>query len=123
MDPFPPRDQPLSANGNGQPKNGWNRKNLARNGLSNNGSPDRSNSSSEASEITPLHSPDGDAPELIPVFEDQGERFDKARQSAMKVYVVLIVTGIIIGGISLFGIVLVMQHFGLTDVPIPVEQN
>ena len=123
MDPFSPGDQPLSANGNGQPKNGLNRNNLARNGLSNSGFPDRSNDSLETSAIDPLNTLDREAPELIPVLEDQGERFDKARQSAMKVYLVLIVTGVIIGGISLFGIVLVMQHFGLTDVPVPVEQN
>ena len=122
MDPFSPGDQPLSANGNGQPKNGLNRNNLARNGLSSSGSPERSSYSLEASE-TALNNPNRDTPELIPVFEDQGERFDKARRSAIKVYVVLILTGVIIGGISLFGIVLLMQHFGLTDVPIRVEQN
>ena len=64
-----------------------------------------------------------DVPEALPIMEDQGERFDRARNSALKVYVVLVVAGILIGIVSLFGIFLFMQHFGLTDVPVRVEQN
>ena len=119
MDPFSSGDQPFPSNGNGQSANGLPKNNLARNGFSKSGS----SYGSASSERFPLKDAGQDAPELIPVLEDQGERFDKARNSAIKVYVVLILAGVIIGGISLFGIVLFMQHFGLTDVPVPVEQK
>ena len=125
MDPFPPDDPLLPQNGNGKSANG-----SGRNGLANNGSY-RAERADKLPSRVPAFSNDGlgenrpgkDGPELIPVYEDQGERFDKARRSALKVYIVLVVTGVIIGGISLFGIVLLMQHFGLTDVPVPVEQK
>ena len=61
--------------------------------------------------------------EEIGIPLDQGERFDRARRSAIKVYVVLILVGLLIGGVSLAGIVWLLQHFGLTDVPVQVEQN
>ncbi|NEQ97402.1 MAG: hypothetical protein F6K30_11865 [Cyanothece sp. SIO2G6] len=54
---------------------------------------------------------------------DTGERFDRARRSAMTVYAVLIAIGIVIGGVTLVGIALLMQHFGLTDVPAQVDQQ
>lgn len=117
MDPFSPDNQPLSSNGNGYSPNG-----ASRNGRSGRGLPNENGYGEGGSELSRSASAE-DLPERIPVLEDQGERFDKARRSAIKVYVVLIVTGVVIGGISLFGIVMLMQHFGLTDVPIPVEQN
>ena len=128
MDPFPPSDQPFPPNGNGQSTNGLNRNGLsrnnsARNNVSNSGSPYRSEYDQENAEMAPLSRVDRDVPELIPVFEDQGERFDKARNSAMRVYFVLILVGVVIGAITLFGIVLLLQHFGLTDVPVPTEQK
>ena len=119
MDPFSSGDQPFPPNGNGQSANGLPQNNVTQNGFS------ETDSSYKASgsEMVPSSTSDSDAPEVIPVFEDQGERFDKARNSAMRVYFVLILAGVIIGAITLFGIVMVMQHFGLTDVPVPVEQN
>ena len=128
MDPFSPSDQPLPSNDNGQSanglgRNGLSRNNPVRNDWSNSDTPYRPNYGQEEPGVAPLAGRDGDAPELIPVFEDQGERFDKARNSAMKVYLVLILVGVIIGAITLFGIVLLLQHFGLTDVPVPVEQK
>ena len=118
MDFFSPSDQPFPPNGNGQSANGLPQKKVTRNGFSKTDSSDET----AGSEIA-LSSGSNDAPEIVPVFEDQGERFDKARNSAMKVYAVLILAGVIIGAITLFGIVMVMQHFGLTDVPVPVEQK
>lgn len=74
-------------------------------------------------ELLPMRQDTVTPPEQLQIMEDQGERFDQARNSALKVYVVLVVAGVIIGLVSLFGIVLLMQHFGLTDVPVQVEQN
>ncbi|MEM9214950.1 MAG: hypothetical protein AAGD25_11460 [Cyanobacteria bacterium P01_F01_bin.150] len=121
MDPFSPDDQSLPQNGNGKSTNGLN-----RNGFSKTGSSygyGKGGDGLEAGNRSSLTRQSQEPPELIPVFEDQGERFDKARRSALKVYIVLIVIGVIIGGISLFGIAMLMQHFGLTDVPSTVEQR
>lgn len=119
MEPFYPNDQSGPNNGNGKSKNG-----LTRNGKSNNEVSYPPNPySSNPGELGQTSGPEQTTPELIPVFEDQGERFDKARKSAMKVYFVLIIIGVIIGGISLFGIAMLLQHFNLTDVPVPVEQK
>ncbi|MEB3229475.1 MAG: hypothetical protein VKJ64_00585 [Leptolyngbyaceae bacterium] len=62
-----------------------------------------------------------DADDALP--PDRGERFDRARRSAIKVYVVLIVIGLVIGGVMLVGIVSLMHHFGLTDGPVQVDQQ
>jgi len=61
--------------------------------------------------------------DMIEPPPDRGERFDQARRSALKVYLVLLVVGFSIGGLSLLGIFLLMQHFGLTDVPVQLDQG
>ncbi len=62
-----------------------------------------------------------DASDEIP--DDESERFQKARKTAQRFYLILLVLGLSLGAIASIGVVMLLQRLGLTDVPARVEPN
>ncbi|MGK7889655.1 MAG: hypothetical protein AB4042_10000 [Leptolyngbyaceae cyanobacterium] len=112
MSPSPFSDEFANTNGHSHSA-----QNSAQNGYGHPHLPEPSSSDSTVD----ILSLDRSHPQDIPIPPDTGERFDRARRSAMRVYIVLIAIGVIIGGVTLVGIASLMQHFGLTDVPAQVD--
>ena len=69
----------------------------------------------------PDYTPD-DSPKISSVPKD-AERFEQARRSAQRLYLILLAIGLSIGVITSVGIVSLLQRFGLTEVPNQIEQN
>lgn len=65
---------------------------------------------------------DDDTPDLQPKTPEEAERFQKARNSAKRLYLILLAIGLAIGILASIGVVSLLQRFGLTDVPDQLEQ-
>lgn len=73
--------------------------------------PNRSNKANEQSLV----------PE--PIAPEDKENYQKARQSAQRLYLILLAVGLSIGIIASIGVVSFLQRFGLTEIPDRIEQN
>lgn len=65
---------------------------------------------------------DRDEFDLQPRSPEEAERFQKARNSAKRLYLILLAIGLGIGILVSIGVVSLLQRFGLTDVPDQFEQ-
>lgn len=51
------------------------------------------------------------------------KRVKAATQNAKRFYLILLVIGLAIGAVASIGVVALLRHWGLTDVPAQVEQE
>ncbi len=65
----------------------------------------------------------GGVPEPQPTTPEEAERFKQARNSAKRLYLILLAIGLAIGILASIGVVSLLQRFGLTDVPDQFEQS
>ncbi|MEL6223405.1 MAG: hypothetical protein AAFQ57_09185 [Cyanobacteria bacterium J06626_14] len=57
------------------------------------------------------------------ITPENRERYEKAKQSARRLYLILLAIGLVLGILAAIGVVSFLRQFGLTGVPVQVEST
>lgn len=70
--------------------------------------------------IPPTHDPQ--LPQKLE-FSQSHHDYSRALEVVKRLYITLIIIGLVIGGVLSVGVLAAMKHFGLLGVPVPVEKT